>query len=103
MKNDIDELIAIENRAGVRWELQKTPNGWALGRVLFHGKALEQSATEGVLALRQLKSGEVRWLAALRGEKVDPRTARLSGKQEIEGSGCSARPPRCPDGGCGCT
>ena len=32
MKKDVDELIALENRAGVRWELQKTRNGWALNR-----------------------------------------------------------------------
>jgi hypothetical protein len=78
-------MMVLENGAGVRWELQRTPNGWALGTILFHDKPVEQSATKGLLALRNLKSGEVRWLAASQGEKVDPRTARLSGQQEVDG------------------
>jgi len=78
-------MMVLENRAGVRWELQRTPNGWALGTILFHDKPVEQSATKGLLALRNLKSGEVRWLAASRGEKVAPRTAGLSGQQEVDG------------------
>jgi len=79
------EMMVLENGAGVRWELQRTPKGWALGTILFHDKPVEQSATKGVLALRNLKSGEVRWLAASQGEKVDPRTAGLSGQQEVDG------------------
>jgi hypothetical protein len=79
-------MIVLENSAGVRWELRKTPNGWALGTILFHGKALEQSATEGFLALRKRDGGNIRWLAATRCEKVDARSARLSGRQEIEGT-----------------
>ncbi|MBE3038578.1 MAG: hypothetical protein IMZ62_07185 [Chloroflexi bacterium] len=79
------KTMVLENLAGVRWELQRTPNGWALGTVLYHDKPVEQSATKGLLALRNLKSGEVRWLAASQGEKLDTRTARLSGQQEVDG------------------
>ena len=82
---DAAEMMVLENGAGVRWELQRTPKGWALGTILFHDKPVEQSATKGLLALRNLKSGEVRWLAASQGEKVDPRTAGLSGQQEVDG------------------
>jgi len=82
---NVDETMVLENRAGVRWELQRTHSGWSLGTLLFHGKLVEQSATKGLLALRNVKNGEVRWLAASQGEKVDLRTARLSGQQEIDG------------------
>ena len=80
-----NKMITLENSAGLRWELQKTPVGWTLGTLSFQGKSIEQSATEGFLALRKLGTGEVRWLPAAQGEQADPRTAQLSGQHEIEG------------------
>ncbi|MEI7902058.1 MAG: hypothetical protein WCK89_17535, partial [bacterium] len=72
--------MVLENRSGVRWELQRAPGGWALGTLSLHGKTVEQAATHGLLALRK-NSGEVRWLAASQGEKAGALTARLSGQQ----------------------
>ncbi len=71
---------------GLRWELLKTSNGWTLGTILLHGQPVEQTATKGLLALRKLKGGEVRWLAAAHGEKAGLCGARLSGQQEIDGA-----------------
>ena len=79
------EPIAIENRAGLRWEFEHVAGGWALGTIFLHGKPLEQPATKGMLALRNLKSAEIRWLKASRGERIDPRTALFSGAREIDG------------------
>lgn len=79
------ETMVLENSAGLKWELVKTTNGWALGTISFHAKPVEQSATNGLLALRNVNSGEVRWLAASQGEKGGPRTARFSGQQEVAG------------------
>lgn len=81
--------MVLENRSGVKWELQRTPAGWVLGTLSLHGKPVEQAATKGLLVVRNVKSGEVRWLAASRGEKVDALTARFSGRQEIDGANLS--------------
>ena len=79
------EKIVMESRAGVKWELAKTADGWSLGTMALHGKPVEQPALKGLLALRNLKSGEVRWLAASKGEKTGPQTANFSGQSEIDG------------------
>jgi len=81
-----DATMVLENGGGLRWELVKESNGWCLGTISLHEKPVEQSATQGLLALRNVKSGEVRWLAAAQGEKTGPRHARLSGQQEIDGA-----------------
>lgn len=78
--------MVLENSAGLKWELLRTTNGWALGTISLQGKPVEQAATNGLLALRNVNSGEVRWLAASQGEKAGPRTARFSGQQEVAGA-----------------
>lgn len=75
----------MESRAGVKWELAKTTNGWSLGTIALHGQPLEQPATRGLLAVRSVKTGEVRWLPAARAEKVGALSARFSGQHEIDG------------------
>jgi hypothetical protein len=82
---DVAETLVLENSAGLKWELVKTTNGWALGTISLHAKPVEQSATNGLLALRNVNSGEVRWLAASQGERISPRSARFSGQQEVAG------------------
>jgi hypothetical protein len=81
----VENTIVLSNQAGLKWELLRTTNGWALGTLSLHAKPVEQSATNGLLALRNVNSGEVRWLAASQGEKGGPRTARFSGQQEVAG------------------
>ena len=77
--------LVLSNQAGLRWELLRTQSGWALGGISFHDGPVEQPVMKGLLALRNPKSGEVRWLAASVGEQVDPQTARFSGQEEIDG------------------
>ena len=83
--SELSESMVLENRGGVKWELLRTTSGWALGTILLHDKAVEQPASKGILALRNVKTGEVRWLPASQVGKVSPTTARLSGRQEIQG------------------
>jgi hypothetical protein len=84
-RGDVAETMVLENGAGLKWELVKTTNGWALGTISLHGNPVEQSATNGLLALRNENNGEVRWLAASQGEKIGPRAARFSGQHEVAG------------------
>lgn len=79
------KTMVLENRAGMKWELLRTTSGWALGTISLHATSVEQPATNGLLALRNLKSGEIRWLSASLAKKVNPRTARMSGQQDIDG------------------
>ena len=79
------KTMVLEDRAGLKWEFLRKQNGWVLGTISFHEKQVEQPATKGLLALRNMKSGEVRWLAAAQAEKINPHTAHLSGHDEIEG------------------
>ena len=81
----IPMTLVLTNQSGLRWELSRTQSGWALGGLFFHEKPVEQPVTKGMLALRNPKSGEVRWLAASAGEQGDPQTARFSGQEEIDG------------------
>jgi hypothetical protein len=78
--------MILTNQAGVRWELSRTEAGWSLGGISLHQKPLEQPITNGLLALRNLKTTEVRWVAASEGEKTDALTARFSGREEIDGA-----------------
>jgi hypothetical protein len=82
---NFSEPISIETRAGVKWDFSKTARGWALGTISLHGRPIEQPATNGLIALRNLKSGEVRWLPASQARKVNPTTAQFSGEQQIDG------------------
>jgi Concanavalin A-like lectin/glucanases superfamily len=79
------ESLSLANDAGVAWELLRTEPGWALGRVLVHGKPLEGPATGGILCLRQVTTGEVRWLPAQTVERQGPTRARLSGQAVVQG------------------
>ncbi len=78
--------ITLRNDAGLVWELSKNAKGWGLGTLSLNGKAVEHSMDDGVLSLRNVKSGAVRWLAATEVKQIDVRTARLIGTDEVEGA-----------------
>lgn len=82
---DLSESITIENRAGVHWVFPKTTRGWALGTISLHGRPIEQPATRGLLALRNVKNGEILWMPASEASKVNPASTRFSGRQQIDG------------------
>ena len=79
------ESLSLANDAGVAWDLVCTEQGWALGRILVHGKPMEAPATAGILCLRHAKTGEVRWLSAQKANRVGPTVAQLSGLAEVQG------------------
>jgi len=77
------DSLALKNSAGVNWELWRGENGWSLGQLSLNGKPVESPATSGVLALREVKTGVVRWLAADQAERLSTQAARLSGQTRI--------------------
>jgi hypothetical protein len=77
------ESLALKSSAGLNWELWRGEHGWSLGQISLNGKPLENPATSGILALRDVKSGEVRWLPADQAERIGLRAARLSGQTKI--------------------
>ena len=79
------QSLRLTNSAGLSWEFLQTAAGWALGGISFRQKLLEQPVTRGLLALRNLETGQVRWMAASEGTTVDPRAARFSGQESVEG------------------
>ena len=83
--DECDCDMVLENRAGLKWSLFKTAHGWALGTLSLHGKPIEKTGSKGLMFLYKRSSGDVLWLAAAHGERVDSRTATFSGVREIEG------------------
>jgi len=77
------EALALKSAAGLSWELWRGEHGWSLGQISLNGKPLENPAASGILALRDVKSGEVRWLPADQAERIGPHAARLSGQTKI--------------------
>jgi hypothetical protein len=77
------QSLALQNSAELGWELWRSEGGWSLGRILLHGKPLERPAMAGILALREVQTGNLRWLAAEQAERIDRATARLSGQTKI--------------------
>ncbi len=79
------EAIVLKNGTGLRWELERWTHGWTLGRFSLHGKPVESQISSGMLALRNVSSGQQRWLAASMGKQIDERTARFSGQAQVGG------------------
>ena len=77
--------ITLRNEAGLAWQLPKTDAGWVLGVLTLHGKRIEQPVMQGLMFLRNLKTGDVRWLAGSEAQAVDARTARFTGQTTVEG------------------
>ena len=77
--------ITLRNEAGLAWQLPKTDAGWVLGALTLHGKQIEQPVMQGLLFLRNLKTGEVRWVPGSEAQAVDARTARFTGQTTLKG------------------
>ena len=82
----ISNSIPLENAVGLKWKLLKTNAGWSLGSILLHNKEVEQAAKQGMLSVRNAKTGEIRWMTASQADKIDNHTARLSGQDNIDGA-----------------
>jgi hypothetical protein len=81
----VNETMTLKNRAGLKWEPGRTTKGWVLGAISLNGKSIEHPLMDGLLALRQVKTGQIRWLVASKGERVSDQTARFSGREQVSG------------------
>jgi hypothetical protein len=77
--------ITLHNDTGLRWTFISLKGGYALGGTYLNDRQVETPVTSGMLFLRNIKTGEERWLAAQSGEQVDDRTARFAGEAQVEG------------------
>ncbi len=77
------ETLALKNPNGLEWDLWRNESGWSLGQISLHGKPLDMPSSTGVLALRNIETGELHWLAADHAERIAPHAARLSGLTKI--------------------
>lgn len=77
--------IILKNSAGLRWEFEHTSKGWALGRILLNGRPVGESIRSGMLMLRNMGSGEERWLFASKVEEVDEKSAHFAGEDQMNG------------------
>lgn len=77
--------IALKNPAGLQWEFERSSKGWALGRTLLNGRPVGESTKVGMLMLRNLSSGEERWIFASTAEQIDERSAHFTGEEQVDG------------------
>jgi len=80
--------IILKNPVGLRWEFERTSKGWALGRILLNERPVGESIRSGMLMLRNMGSGEERWLFASRAEQVDEKSAHFTGEEQVDGIPC---------------
>ncbi len=86
------EALALRSSAGLSWELWRGEHGWSLGQIALNGRPLENPVTSGILALRDVKTGAVRWLPADRAERLGPNAARLRGRTRSAMRPCGSAP-----------
>ncbi len=76
--------IVLENQSGIRWGLNSGDQGWTLGTIAFYGQMIEVPNAAGLLAMRNIQTGEQIWLTGATGEKLTERSARLSGQSLVD-------------------
>lgn len=76
--------IILTNPAGLRWELERTSMGWALGQILLHQQPVSKPIRSGMMFLKNIRSGEERWLFASTGTQVHERRAHLEGRNQVD-------------------
>lgn len=77
--------IVLKNPAGLRWELERTPMGWALGQIFLNQQPVGDPVRSGMMCLRKMRTGEERWLLASTGTQVNGRKAHLEGRNQVDG------------------
>src|ERR1017187_1093843 len=78
------DSIVLTNQAGLSWALQNFDKGWALGTISLHGKPVEAQASNGMLILHNVITGEQRWIPASKAQRAGPRACKLSGGTRID-------------------
>src|SRR5208283_4916807 len=82
------DTIILKNPVGLRWEFERTSKGWAPGRILLNERPVGESIRSGMFMLRNIASGEEKWLFASRAEQVDEKSAHFTGEGPVEGIPC---------------
>ena len=76
----------VGNRSGIKIQLFKSSLGWGLGTISLNEKKIEAHPMRGIMFLRNIKSGEVRWLNGDKMKLINTRIVSLSGNMEIDGA-----------------
>jgi hypothetical protein len=76
--------LILQNKAGLKWIFAQEADGYALGSIYIDSKLVESPLKKGLLFLRNLHTGEIRWLRSSTNEQVDSQTARFYGHEIIE-------------------
>ncbi|MBN1421380.1 MAG: hypothetical protein JXP34_21585 [Planctomycetes bacterium] len=79
------EIIA--GGGGLRWTFERRDGTWRLGTIALHGREIEGPVRSGLFRLRRIGTGRTVPLAARILERIDERTARLGGREEVDGAG----------------
>ncbi len=82
----IVESLVLGADHGVAWRLDRYAGGWALGAALLEGTPLEGPIRSGAFALLDEITDEVVWFPAARCERIDDRSARITGSGTIDGA-----------------
>ena len=70
-KVSAEKGVLLKNNVGTKWQLLKSSDGWGLGTISLNGKVLENQPVKGIMFLRNIKNGEIRWVY---GEKIKQMT-----------------------------
>jgi hypothetical protein len=79
----VEATIALKNSQGLRWQLEKRGGRWTLGTLFVHDKPVDAPLAAGIMALNNIKSGQVFWPAAAEAKQLDERSARFTGSEKI--------------------
>ncbi len=77
--------MILVNDAGIKWSFAEGPDGYACGSITVSGVLVESPLEQGFLLLRNIATGEERWLCCGTGGRVDETTAQFSGEAAVEG------------------
>ena len=83
-KNPTSDL-RLTNVAGIKIELLNSANGLGLGTISLNGQKLESLPMEGIMFLRNIANGEIRWLKGDELKQINPRNVILSGSMVVDG------------------
>jgi hypothetical protein len=77
--------LLLSNIAGIKIQLFKSLHGWGLGTISLNGKKIEADPMEGIMFLRSINNGEIRWLNGSKVEQLNTRIVLLSGSMLVDG------------------
>jgi len=79
------QTYTLQNDAGLSLSLEATALGWAFGTLALHGLTVEPTGTPGVVFLRHIENGDVRWFAGDSLTTLSEYAVSVSGIAEVDG------------------